>query len=837
MSPARWQQVKEVFAAVQECEDAPDNLLHQLTGDDASLLREVERLLVHQTNVGDDFLEHPRFDAPPAMFNGPVFEEGQNISNRWQIRRLLGSGGMGEVYEAFDSELQESVALKTIRNVWTDDRGAFDRFRREIRIARKIGHPNICKVYDLFTHSGDGRESIPFVTMEMLEGQTLAERLRQGPLEPAQTLSYALQMADGLAAAHDKGIVHSDFKSANVMLVVQPDGKERLVITDFGLARNFTPGAEAAPDEPAGTPGYMAPEQWTGMGVTFATDIYSFGVVLYEMLTGAQPFGSTLSSSLLRRQQTGSSPTPLALRQDLDPKWEHIIGRCLDPEPARRFQDIYAVLEAFGPRVKPRSRWSAIIPAAAVIAIAPAALWLARLPQVPHFSESVLIMPFVAADQSAEAQYVSAGLTDELIGALARVPEIRVIARETAVNYGPTARLSDVAAKLRVDRVVRGRMSAEGDELYVTAEVIEPKSNRVLWSQRFHAPRRDGFALHEQVRAALVSSLQPASPETKRMAPHVPDSRAFRLYLEGQYYAQNAQRDDSMAIKASEAFQRAAEADPQYSDALVGIADASGALSGVLGIPLKELHDRQRDAAARALKLDPSSPAALAAQSSVYQHLDHNWNLAEQYLQRALKLQPGNARLHHLYAGLLSDMDRPDESMREFRQALDLDPDSLGIIVARDICLVRARRYAEAKQQIIDTLAREPRAFRLYSYLGAIYAKEGDKQHAVASYRQAVDRSKHDPLALLHQAYGLASLGMAAQARSIVQEVEKRPGNYFYIACVHGKLHEYDQAFGWLDRAVAEQDADLTLLKVHPYCDDLRTDPRFAKYLKLMNFD
>jgi Tfp pilus assembly protein PilF len=367
--------------------------------------------------------------------------------------------------------------------------------------------------------------------------------------------------------------------------------------------------------------------------------------------------------------------------------------------------------------------------------------------------------------------------------------------------------------------------------------MIQPQTRVVMWAQQFRRPAQDVFGLHEQVRAALIGALRPASAEARRVPAHVPDSRAYRLYLEGQYFLQNRQRDLALAQKAADDFRKAIEADPQYADPYVGLAECTDILSGMPNTSYEQLHAEQREAAAQALRLDPDSPAALAAQASIFQHLDYNWTLAEQYLRRAVKMQPGNARLHQLYAGLLSDIGKQDEALAEFQQALDLDPDSPSTVVAREICLYRARRYADAKAQIEATLRKEPALFRLYSYLAAIYLQQGDCSAALENYRKAVDLAKGDPLSLAHEAYGLASCRDTDKAKQIVNALQRGNGNFFYIACALGAMRDYDAAFATLDKAVAEHDNDLTLLRVHPYADNLRRDPRVHKYLKIVHLE
>jgi TolB-like protein/Tfp pilus assembly protein PilF len=838
ITPEQWEHVKQMYEVAAE---RGFEAALEMTGDEA-VRREVERLLPYESNEGRDFLEESPFAViaeASGVTEGKVFRVGAVLAERWEIVGLLGRGGMGEVYHALDHELEEHVALKTLRDGDSHSGPALDRFRAEIRLARKIGHPNICKVYDLFTLESEGRKQIRFVTMELLSGETLASRLEKGPLPPTEALRIAREIIGGLDAAHRKGIVHSDLKTANVMLASEPGGPDRVVITDFGLARLLLsvsrPGAEAQ----GGTPGYMAPEQWVASNLSCATDIYALGVVFFEMLTGKKPFGAELSTGMLERQHNVEIQDLSALRSGVGWRWEPVIRRCLEPDPHRRFQTARDVLEALDPNSRslwrrPRT-WAA---AAAAVALAiPVSFW------VPGHSSrdearSLVVMPFDSA-HDAGATHFASGLTDELIGSLTRVPGIRVLARETAGHYGSGSDPADLARQLRAGRVVRGRVELRGDEIGVWAQILEPYSQHILWTQEFHRPVNDAFALFHDVGTALAAAVEPATGGKSRQSTHQPDPEAYRLYLDARYFFNYRALDPRNGPRAAELFQQAIEKDSNFAEGYSGLVDAYLVTTRPRDWSGSHLADVLHQNAARALALDPSSPEAWATNARVLHVVDYNWSQAEQYLQRALRLQPGNASVHAKYAELLSNMGRVNEALLEMDTALDLDPLSTPIRNAKAIYLFWARRYAEA-EKLLQSSSGAPQALRSLPYLGAIHLRQGKAQQALVEFRLGVEKARNDPLSRAHLAWALSKIGRVSEARDILREITAPPHDSeepFYYAAVYAALGDRDTAFHWLGRAFQEHDVNLRLLKTHPYLDDLRSDPRFPAYLKRINLN
>ena len=837
MTRDRWERL---CVLLDEVDDRTDGLFHTVTdqaSQDHDLRRELETILANQTNGGNVFLESPIFSiTTDSQTHDRIFEPGERVGSRWTIIQMVGAGGMGEVYQASDSLLKEDVALKTIRLQIAGDEVALKRFQNEIRVARKIGHPNICQVYEIFTHAFDDGSNIPFVSMEFIDGKTLASRLELGPVTYAEALPIVQQIVDGLGAAHAKRIVHSDLKTTNIMLTKGKDGNDHVVITDFGLARMLIHG-EGTEELPAGgTPGYMAPEQWTGHGVTPLSDVYSLGVVMHELVTGSLPFQRSRSTEVrFGKDNPFHFTDDRCLSLTLDPKWRAVILRCIETDPARRFQSVYEVAEAITGDVHrsahTTNRRTLFLSLATLTSLGVGSMAWLRSRQTAA-SVSILILPF-EAKRNSEAERYTIGLVGDLVGGLTRIDGVRVLTSNGNNQNGVSP--AEIARKLNVSLIVQGSAEILAENIQVVVQVFQPSANRVVLYKTFKYPRNDAFTLTEVVRREVVNAIKPTSRESSRRPPHVPNPAAYESYTEGRYLWYNRGLDPANPALAAERFERAIQLDPEYPEPYAGLIDAYGITGGPVGKPPEAMADLFRQLAAKALSLDPDSPDVLAASSNTAQHLDYDWKKAEINLRRSLLIQPGNASLHHRYAGLLSDLGRPNEAMIEFDRAEELDPFSLPIKSARAICLFYARKFKESKA-LIERLLAGPRSYRLYPYLGAIYQQEGNVSRALEAYQRGVLESHGDDIALAHQAYALGICGRTKEALAIVRRLPNRNQKSFtpfYVALVYGSLLRYDAAFDFLNQAFAVHDWNLTLLKVHPYCDILRKhDPaRFNSYL------
>ncbi len=536
-------------------------------------------------------------DVDDADVPGPAFHTGEILASRFRIVSYLARGGMGELYEAEDLELREHVALKTILSTIAKDERTIQHFKREVHLARQVTHPNVCRIYDVYRHrppgSQEGAHEIVFLAMELLSGETLAERLhRVGRFKTDELLPIARQMAAALAAAHRAGVVHRDFKSHNVMLVeAKVAGQQpRVVVTDFGLARrshhdNAARFSLSLSDvaEVSGTPEYMAPEQVEGGAVTPATDVYAFGVVLYELVTGVCPFVADTPMRTATRRLLEPPPSPRTLVPDLDPRWDATIRRCLAREPADRFTHIEEAAESLeGPRVEGaaepvpanqtrRRPWAMV--AAAIVAVAVAAAGYAWYGAQPTAGvTSIAVLPFETTGADPEQDYISDGLSEALIGRLSELPGIKVVANSSSSRYkGQKPDLRDVARALDVAAILAGKVVQRGDSLSISVELINGADRTRLWGDQYVRKVADLIQVPDEISRDVAGTLQvsEAAGDPRRGAMSgAANPKAYELVLRGHFHRAKGSTEDRQ--RALEYFRQAIEADPRVRARVCG---------------------------------------------------------------------------------------------------------------------------------------------------------------------------------------------------------------------------------------------------------------------------
>jgi serine/threonine-protein kinase len=607
---------------------------------------ELDSLLAAHEQAGS-FLDRPPATEPSEPGTGARLHAGTRLGP-YEIVDLLATGGMGEVYRARDHRLGREVAVKTLPSASLADPSRRRRFDQEARAAGALNHPNILAVYDVGTEA-DG----PYVVCELLEGDTLGGRLRgrPGPLPVAEAFALARQIAAGLAAAHEKGIVHRDLKPANVF--VTADGRAKIL--DFGLAK-WLPAAgppEATdatrPGTLLGTVGYMSPEQLRGEPADRRSDIFSFGTVLYEMLSGRRAFGGGSAaenmSAILREEPVPLPGVPAAL--------DAVVQRCLRKRAEDRFPSGRHLLSA--------------LDAATSGAVS-----------VPPAAPSIAVLPFANLSADPDQDYFCEGLAEELITALARLPGLRVAARSSSFRFkGRGADLREVGTELHVDRVLEGSVRKAGGRLRVAVQLVDVRDGYQLWSERFDRSLEDVFAVQDEIAAQVARTLAPAltAGEAARAGrSRTPDLEAYHLYLRGRH-SWNKRHQGGLQT-AVRYFAGAVDRDPAYAAAYAGLADTYGLLAldvyGVLAP--SEAMPRAKAAAERALDLEPGLADARAARAWVRLHYDWDWQGSEDDFRASLDLDPGRATTHHWYSFLLSARGRHEEAAREARRAWELDP-------------------------------------------------------------------------------------------------------------------------------------------------------------------
>jgi serine/threonine-protein kinase len=881
VTPERWRQIERLLEQALECAPADRAaLLDRSCAGDPVLREEVEALLAAE-HTKDGVLDANAFEVAALLDDTePAVAPGRQIGS-YTVRKRLGSGGMGEVYLAHDARLDRNVALKLLDPTLVADGASRARFLREARLASSLDHPNICAVHEV--GEADGRL---FIAMQFVEGETLRRVIDGRPLGLESLLSIALQVADALAAAHDRGIVHRDVKAGNIM--VTPDGRAKVL--DFGLAKLLERAAGAhdthltVTGAVMGTPSSMSPEQARGERVDHRSDIFSFGVVLYEMATGRAPFKGRSRADLISALLTEPHAPATEVNDELPQRLSAVIDRALAKEPDDRFQSMAEVLadlrrvvadaggldklfsSSAGPRwavplVPPRRRSGlgafarriskgpvpAFLVAAAVLAGLSLAIYSMRPAPQPAAAppsgpvRSIAVLPFkpLLADSRDEA--LEMGMADTLIARLSTIKEIDVRPISAVRKYAGLEQDAVAAGReQRVDAVLDGQIQRSGERVRVTVRLVSVADGRQLWADQFDERLTDIFSVQDSVsrKVSVALELKLTGEEQELMTKrHTADVEAYQLYLLGRYHL-NRYTDEGF-WKALDYFKQAIDKDPNYALAHAGVADAYNSLCGFDVLSPKDGFPKAKQAAEEALRLDEQLAEAHAALATTALLYDWNWAEAEAEYRRALELNPGSSDAHQAYSFYLAAMGRLDEALVEARRALELDPVSPAKITTIGDAFYYARRTQEAIAEYRKTLEMDPNFGFGYWELGRALADTGAYDEAIATLQRSIPLSGDSPdePAALARAYALA--GRRREAVKIADELQRLAQRRYVapsvIATVYAALGDRDQAFAWLDRARTERDFLLVLLKVEPMFDGVRSDPRFATLLASMN--
>ncbi len=752
----------------------------------------------------------------------------------YEIVAPLGVGGMGEVYRARDTRLERDVAVKVLPESLLADREALARFEREAKLVAALSHPNILAIHDFGSDGG-----VSFAVTELLEGDTLRDRINSGPVPLRKAVSYGRQVARGLAAAHGRGIVHRDLKPENVF--VTADGHVKIL--DFGLAKRealaaASSGSVAAtvarttPGTILGTVGYMSPEQARGEPADHRTDVFSLGAVLYELVFGEPAFRAETSvetmAAILRED-----PPRLRRRGDAPAELARIVARCLEKRPDERFQsasDLAFVLQMFEQAETPEPTEEAPVSGTR----APAAT-----PSRPTISDSsrasIAVLPFRNLSAEKENEYFSDGITEEIINALTRIEALRVASRTSSFAFkGKAEDVRRIGEQLGVRAVLEGSVRRAGNRLRVSAELVDVADGYQLWSERYDREMEDVFAIQDEISLAIANTLKVrllAGEEGSLVSRATEDVEAYNHYLKGKYFFNR--RVPRQAIAE---FEHAIARDPGYAPAHTGLADAYCIFGFYGGIPTLDAFARARAAASKAYDLEPDSAETHISLGLVEHYFGWNFDREDREFSRAVELAPRSAAAHSWLGLKRAFIGGPGEARASAVKATELEPLSPNVYVNVAWTYFAERRFPEAEREIRRGLELDPDALYPLWSCGVTVQMQGRHEEAVAMFEKAVgltERAQTWYLGLLGRGYGEA--GRRTDALRVLDELRERSSREyvapFHLAFLHIGLGDLDAAVAALELACEQRNALAWWPKWGPHYDSLRSHPRFENVL------
>ena len=784
----------------------------------------------------------------------------------YRLLSRLGAGGMGEVHLAEDTRLGRKVALKILPAEFVADADRVRRFEQEARAVSALNHPNILVIYEIGKERG-----VHFIATEFIEGQTLRQKLDAERLRIGETLDLAVQIAEALQAAHATDIVHRDVKPENIML--RPDGYVKVL--DFGLAKpllrdegggmrdekkskgeklnadtvtdsqihpsSFIPHSFTTPGTVMGTAHYMSPEQARGQKVDARSDIFSFGIVLYEMLAGQKPFtGPTMSDVLAAILR--ADPAPLSRYVPSIPiELERCIAKALSKDANARYQaisELLSELKRLRQRLEFEDQATVILDSGSNLTATTRISSAPRKPRVRKTIDSLAVLPLINASRDANLEYLSDGITESLINSLSQLPKLRVVPRSTVFRYkGKTVDPQEAGEELGVRAVFAGRIVQVRDAIILKAELIDVAQQSQLWGEQYRHKNKDIFALETEISEDISEKLRlrlSGEEKKKLVKRYTENTEAYHLYLKGRYFTNK--RTTDWIKKGIEHFQQAIDLDPNYALAYAGLADAYSFLaSSTGGQPPREVYPKAEAAALQALGLDDTLGEAHSTLGFCRLLYDWDFAAAEREYKRAIELSPNYANAHDGYSFYLKATGQHEAAIKACERAQALDPLSMFATLSLGWAYYFARDYDRALAQARKVLDMDANFGFAHWHAGKTYLQKGQFTEAVTCMRQALNLIGGTPPFISFLGHAYARAGKHREARQMLTQLErlsnKQYVSAYLVAIVHLGLGEVDETFAWLEQAYEERSGFLAFLRVEPMLDELREDMRFADLL------
>lgn len=891
MNSERWQKVKGIFdAAVELAPNERTGFLDESCGTDDELRSDVESLLAASDDA-DSFMESPAIGEVADVMPQRGNLEAGKMFGHYEIIRLIGEGGMGDVYLAKDNKLDRQVAVKVLNAEYSRHDSNLQRFLQEAKAASGLNHPNILVIHEI----GES-ETSKYIVSEFIEGETLREVIERSPLNLSETLDISLQTANALVAAHAAKIVHRDIKPENI--IIRPDGFVKIL--DFGLAKlverkafgsdaSVTDQNRTAKGIILGTVNYMSPEQAKGEEIDERTDIFSFGAVVYEMIAGKAPFkGDSMSESFANLMNT--EPLPLSrFSEGVPEELQRIVTKALRKKKGERYQTMKDLLEDlknlrenlkfderlekshsskgetafsetttgdvrdvtaetldFTGQIKQRKPIAVAVISVLLIGVIGFGyyFWSVRKQfSTSNVKKSLAVLPFVNAGQDANAEYLSDGITESIINNLSQISKLKVMSRNSAFRFkNDQTDTRKIAAQLGVETLVTGDIKQIGDKFVINVRLIDASDDSQIWGSQYVKTSADMIAVQNEIAQAVVQNLRvklTTSEQQKLGKSYTANVEAYQLYLRGRFHVFKLTPPE--VSKGILYFQQAIEIDPSYALAYTGISDAYRSLAVAGEMTPTEYLPKSKAAALKAIEIDETLSEGHTSLGMTLFWGEWDWTGAENQYKRALELNPNEVNAHIFYAHLLSNLGRHGEALNEARIARELDPLFPFVGALEGQFLLHAGQTDAAIARFQKTFELAPNFWMPHLFASSAYVEKGMYPEAIAEARRAKELSPAQTVATATEGYALARSGNRVEAQAVLDGLMALSTERFvppiHIALILSGLDERDKALDWLEKGFEQHDPKMAFLKVDPKWNNLRNEERFAALIRRMNLN